>query len=398
MAFSKTVLFLFLFCGFFSPTSSLLPRNTDRTKVQVQVQFQFQVHAPLVKEAKYRLPPIFATAARHSRDVEGGDSSPSPSSLSSNRKYLVTGLPSVASWCIIAYVALSRHPTPAIDAACGLRHNGMTIAQALAFPLPLLVAVFSTLKVSDSTTPTARRLNLGLAVASLWTAASVMFGPTFSVGYDLFSKNPAVRYGCTAVHGTTAVVALAAWRRAGGGSISRLVRGCVGSIFALFSPKSSEGGAALEDDDDDDDGENDSALYSLASLGLLVLAVLPQLVGFPTATIPTLLGKRLSRAGSGFTFLGAVGAYCLKDASERGDLHKEPAVILRRGLGIGAAAHLGLVVAKVVGVDGGGLILPGRGLWKDYPSLVAASGAATTLMCVTYAVLAFAALGKTKSE
>jgi hypothetical protein len=271
----------------------------------------------------------------------------------------------------------------------------LTIAQALAFPVPLLLAVCSALSVSESTTPMARRLNLGLAIASLWTAASVMFGPTFSVGYNLFS-NP-VRYGCAGVHGTTALVAFAAWRQAGGGSISHLIRGCVGSFYALLSPKSSSN----NDMDDEPDGENnDSALYSFASLGLLVLAIMPQLVGFPTATIPMLLGKRLSRgAGSGFSLLGAVGAYCLKDASEQqgNEYHNEPAVRIRRGLGIGAAAHLGLVVAKVIGVDGGGLLLPGRGLWKDYPSLVAASGAATALMCVTYAVLAFAALGKQKS-
>ena len=140
----------------------------------------------------------------------------------------------------------------------------------------------------------------------------------------------------------------------------------------------------------------------------MVLSVLPQLVAFPTATIPSLLGKRLSRAASGYTFLGAVATYCLAKNSRRAS---NPALKaahdygygsssgssvahdrLRWGVGLGALAHVGLVVAKLVGVDGGGWFVAGRGLWQNYPSLMAASPAAVALMMVTYSVLAVTAL------
>jgi hypothetical protein len=285
---------------------------------------------------------------------------------------------------------------------CGFRHNALTIAHALVFPLPVLGAVFLALRQLvltsasefDINERTACRLYLGIVAASLWTAMAVFWGPAFSVGYNLFSHP--IRYGCATIHMSTALVALSKWRETIGNrdgysrtaNFSRIVRGCVGSFFALLAPRSGV-------DSDDGNNNNNAALYSLGSLGLLLLSILPQLVGFPTATIPAILGKRLSRAASGFTFLGAVVAYCLKDASERsrGDdtlSNSKPLRTLRRGLGIGALGHLGLLVAKVIGIDGGGLVLPGRGLWEFYPSLIGASGAATFLMVVTYSVLAFA--------
>jgi hypothetical protein len=296
-----------------------------------------------------------------------------------------------SSWCVVATLALSSHPTMTL----AFRHNVLTIAHALAFPLPVLVATFVALHQTNDEL-TARRLYLGVATASLWTAAAVFWCRTFSVGYDLFS-NP-VRYGCAAVYVATAATSLSKWRRATVGNknnlLSRLVRGCVGSFFSLLAPRTATAAATSSFDDPNDN--NDSALYSAASLGLLILAVLPQMVGFPTATIPALLGKRLSRAVSGFTFLGAVATYCLKDASERSSSSDTNTNIttaanntLRRGLFVGAVGHLGLLLAKVIGVDGGGILLPGKGLWELYPSLVKASGAATLLMVVTYSVLAF---------
>ena len=105
--------------------------------------------------------------------------------------------------------------------------------------------------------------------------------------------------------------------------------------------------------------------------------------------MPSILGKRLSRAASGFTLLGAVGSYCLKDAAERGRLGASTFVTLRRGLGVGALAHVLIVLAKVAGVDGGGVLFAGRGLWEFYPSMAAAPKA-TAAMVLTYATLAFA--------
>ena len=115
-----------------------------------------------------------------------------------------------------------------------------------------------------------------------------------------------------------------------------------------------------------------------------------------------MLGKRFSRAASGFTFLGAVLAYCVRDHSittatpksqiNGDDIGTTPEAIstLRNDLAAGAINHLILVVGKLIGIDGGGLILPGDGLWKFYPSMVQASRAATCLMLATYFILAFA--------
>ena len=44
--------------------------------------------------------------------------------------------------------------------------------------------------------------------------------------------------------------------------------------------------------------------------------------------------------------------------------------------------HLGLVLAKIVGVDGGGLLLPGRGLWEVYPAMLAVPFSAGSSMIV----------------
>jgi hypothetical protein len=323
-----------------------------------------------------------------------GDDTPAKSSSDASSLSLAITLASIvgttSSWCIMATLALSSHPTMTL----AVRHNVLTIAHALAFPLPVLVATFVALHQTKDKRTT-RRLSLGVACASLWTAAAVFWCPTYSVGYDLFS-NP-VRYGCAAAYVVTAATCLSNWRRATvidnnkHNGVSRLVRGCVGSFFSLLAPTTDASSATTSIDDPSNN--NDSVLYSAASLGLLILAILPQLVGFPTATIPALLGKRLSRAASGFTFLGAVAAYCLKDASERSSSHNTTTTIaanntLRRGLFVGAVGHLGLLLAKVIGVDGGGLLLPGRGLWELYPSLMKSSGAATLLMVVTYSVLA----------
>jgi len=204
--------------------------------------------------------------------------------------YAVAGVASAVAWLVVSYVALSVHPVASINAACGIRHNALTIAQAWALPLPLGWAVFSALHSAATVgwdrlrSATYRRLNLGLAFASLWLAAATAFGPTFSVGYKLFT--PPIAYGAASVHALTghnlqksrlatilqpvslsrhltsailwaAMLAMAVWARSVGGNyLTRLVRGVVGSIFLL---------APLSPSDDPDSSKSDVGSVPLST-------------------------------------------------------------------------------------------------------------------------------------
>ena len=314
-------------------------------------------------------------------------------------------LASLSSWFAVSWEALMRpHPNPAVAAELCLRHDVLTFSQALGFTFPVITSAFLALRQNDGENEILhRRLLLGIASMSLWMGSGIFWCKTFSRGFELFSKP--TRFANAFVQCLISTWALSSWRKSiqgkPGSWLSRLVRGSVGSMVSLIQGKKD----GIPVDDPDQRLSNDSALYTFAAIGLFILAALPQLVGFPTATIPTILGKRFSRAASGYTFLGAVLTYCIRDYSitaeaaqsnVNGDGEKESSEaisILRKGLAAGAINHLFLVVGKIIGIDGGGLILPGNGLWKFYPSMVQASRAATFLMLSTFFTLAFVCTG-----
>ena len=95
-------------------------------------------------------------------------------------------------------------------------------------------------------------------------------------------------------------------------------------------------------------------------------------------------------------------AYCLKEeidsmttiagtsqSTQKGDSNDDSiSRILNRGLAIGSGSHLLLIVLKLIGVDGGRWIFPGRGLWEVYPAMMSvpfATGASMlihTILCL----------------
>eukprot|EP00404_Azadinium_spinosum_P014960 CAMPEP_0180513882 /NCGR_PEP_ID=MMETSP1036_2-20121128/52424_1 /TAXON_ID=632150 /ORGANISM="Azadinium spinosum, Strain 3D9" /LENGTH=320 /DNA_ID=CAMNT_0022525249 /DNA_START=442 /DNA_END=1404 /DNA_ORIENTATION=- len=209
---------------------------------------------------------------------------------------------------------------------------------------------------------TYRRLNLGIAAASTWLAAAAFFGPSFSVGYKM---SPSWLIDLVlAVHTATALFCLFVWMRSvpsspppiKGHYLPRLVRGISGSIWALV-PQTSEtstisknGSASHLDDPDSSAGSDGRNEYAIACILFLWFAVMPNLVKFPLASVPTFLGERLSRAASAWTLLAAVAAYVLKDAMQRGRVHSGSTFrYLRRGLIASCGAHLCLVALKMAG-------------------------------------------------
>jgi len=331
--------------------------------------------------------------------VDGDSSSSSVNSSKVSNDMALIG--SLMSWLCASWIALmTPHPNPAVAATLPIRHDILTFSQAVAFQVPVMVAAFTALEQNyyhGVDMILHRRLLLGIGSMSLWTGAGVFYGKTFSRGYELFSTG--FRFTIAAIEIAIAAWCFSSWaasvRQFDNKSklMSRLLRGSVGSIISLLHGGSSNNhNRSL--DNPNDTAANDIALYTASTIGLLALAVMPQLVSFPTATIPTILGKRFSRAASGITFLAGVMAYSVRDSylTKHGGSNSSsslPIQTLRRGLAIGAMGHLFLVVGKFVGIDGGGLLITGDGLWEFYPSMVNAARAATTLMLATFVTTAF---------
>lgn len=348
------------------------------------VQRPVRVHVPLASPVRVRGPSTRQAVKEPSPEL--------------GRAYSVAGAATIAAWVACAIVALTSHPTLKLP----VRHQFLTIAQALA-PVPLAGSVFMSLSRSAAKEgwwamgrTTYRRLNLGVATVSLWLATAVIFGPSFSAGYKLYSANFVKLISTT--HFATALFCLMVWFRVVNTSpppraLSRLVRGIIGSIWGLIpqtsetGTQSSSGSASQLDDPDSPAGSDGRNEYAVASALFLLFAVMPNLVGFPLAVVPTLLGKSLSRAASAWTLLAAVVAYVLKDASQRGRIHSGTTFrYLRYGLIASSGAHLLLVALKLAGIDGGRAALR-----EFYPGTLACPKVALASL-VMHALVVFAAL------
>lgn len=335
--------------------------------------------------------------------------------------YGLAGILSALAWIVTAYVALSFHPDPKF-ADCTLRHNLLTMSQAFAFPLPVAWASFEALRTSasaaknanaNSSSRTSRKLNAAVAIASFWLAASSAFPPAFAFGYDLYPLRQKI--AVSTIHAVTGTFALAiALRRST--STSWIRRGLL--LGPTTSTSRRHRHRHRHHRGNNNNSSSSSRYYATGAAGLLYFAIQPIVSPYPLATIPTILGKRLSRPASAFTLLGAVMAHCLigegeeeeernndndndnyngnaaSDDDDDNDVDDGDSIVrttLRRGLAWGTSAHLCLIFMKIIGVDGGGLIFRGRGLWEVYPAMISVPFAAGVSFAV-HAILCFGAL------
>jgi hypothetical protein len=329
-----------------------------------------------------------------SRDSDGSDTDSDHTKTLLACAYNVAKIASALAWTATAYIALSFHPDPRFK-DCTLRHNILTMSQAYAFPLPVLCACFDALRISAKKgklqSATARHLSLAVSVASFWLAAAMAFAPQFSFGYDLYG--PSHKVVTTTVHALSGLFTMGVLLLSS--TPGQIFRELVDSLWKLGPKKSKSSGT--------DSFVKNSSLLATSSIGLLWFTVLPIVSPYPLATIPTILGKRLSRPASAFTLLGSVMAYCLKEgidsvpttactsqSTHKGDSNDDDlSRILNRGLAIGSGSHLLLIALKLIGVDGGGWIFPGRGLWEVYPAMMSVPFATGVSMLI-HAVLCLA--------
>ena len=352
----------------------------SRTVVPLSVTNAFQN----LLITKGRHIPSTSTSALRTEAHDNGDDSLNVDFNQNKRlasAYNVAKIASSLAWIVTAYIALSFHPDPKFK-DCTLRHNVLTMSQAYAFPLPVLWASFESLclcaKNSTMRSPTARRLGLAVSVASFWLAASMAFPTKFAFGYDLYKQSHKI--AATMIHTFSGLFTLGVLLRSY--TPRELCQGLFDSPWKLGPKKSAS---------DKDSFEKNSSLLATGSIGLLWFSILPIISPYPLATVPTILGKRLSRPASAFTLLGSVMLYCLKEGinsvpkTAGKSLSKENDNLKRTlnlGLAIGSGFHLALIALKLIGVDGGGWILPGSGLWEVYPAMMSVPFAAGVSMLV----------------
>lgn len=311
--------------------------------------------------------------------------------------YIGAGLLTAVAWTVVVSTVLRQpHPDPRF-ANLSTWHNMLTVAQALAFPLPLLTGVVMTLQSAAQKgwkrleEAPLRRLNLGLLSLSVYLAVVARNFGTFSFGYaDLLPQAMAKKVGLA--HMLTAGITWGIWKASvqAEGFLEtpyRLIVGIVESMWKL-APSSRTPSA---------DSPQES-LYATATVLFGGLTLFPLMVGYPAATVPSILGKRLCRAAVGFYGLATTAAFCLKEERQKSNSSSSSFSLepLRLGLGVASAAHLSLVVLKLLGIDGGGWWLPGTGLQVNYPAMVA-TPFWTAVSLLAHTLTLFATLGKKPS-
>ena len=240
---------------------------------------------------------------RHRRSTRRNAAS--TTELKNNNAYRLASAASVAAWSACAVTALSRHPTLALPAA----HARLSILQALT-PLPLLTASFEA-------APDDRTVQLGIAAASAWLCAAVVFAPRFTATAAARAPGLAHMAHSAAITYPAPLRAVAATVHAGAALLC-------GAAYAS-SPNTKR--------------NLQSPVWRGVALAFAGWALIAAVAPFPLATLPTMLGRRLSRAFGAFSVLYAAAALSLASSDQK---------VLRRGVARAAAAHWVAVGAKLV--------------------------------------------------
>lgn len=271
------------------------------------------------------------------------------------------------AWIALSVKALSYHPDPRFI-NCSIKHNILTMSQAFAFPLPILLAAMRA-AASDfhkSTDIKQPALHFGIATTFVYLALTTFFAPAFAFGYDLYPTPIKLLAGC--IFSILSIKSFENWKKMDFG-------------FQLHLPNSSTFLSTSSID----------YMYLTGCIGMLWFAFAPLVSDYPLVTIPSILGKRLSRSAGAFTWLASVMCYSLKKLRRNGQRGTRTFNILRTGLGLGSLLHCSLILLKLIGIDDGGFLLKGQGLWENYPAMLAVPFA-TTCSLMVHSVIIIATL------
>lgn len=263
--------------------------------------------------------------------------------------YSACGLATTAAWTAIVITTI-RSNQPVGQLMPTFQHGLFARIGALS-AVPLIGSTFATLASSASkadswdelSTPTCRRLNLGLVVAGVGSALWTRFAPLLT---KIPGTNPllshqayqgAMRTGLISCYASAAVMGAAIWVRSLPSDVRKSPFSWPGRIADGVSKSLVSLGPANCDNPV-------NVKYSLLFSSFLIFTGL-QLGSHPLSVIPSWTGRRLARAFPAWTILGAIASYNLKEAVENDNLEKYK--ILSNGLrGFGItylAARIGAV-------------------------------------------------------
>ena len=243
--------------------------------------------------------------------------------------YLASGAASALAWSTTSAWALGTYKPHRIA------HNTVGVLQALTV-IPLICSTFGSLASAAAHSGRAalrhvifRRLNLGCAAASLWSAFAVVYSPQLTAAL-VRTVDPVVYPGLVAAGALGAYLSAAAlcldsWSR----SVDeprmlveralheprRLVERVLRSLSTL-APHSNPTAVTLTAEATRNSMRNH---YSLLTFAFGLFSALAIFAPFPLATVPSLVGKRLARAFGAWTLLASIVCYTLRSIA-----HEEP--------------------------------------------------------------------------